>query len=318
MPAKKNKAIVPFKNEINLLVGVPGSGKSTLAKKLVKGKGKVKLSRDEFRHMLTDLWYPGEEIEHLVSSLIDNATRSALASGYDVILDNTHCNMKTIKETISKFGKEARIVLTFVGSELSMKQIKEQNLNRDKAVPEDVIDRMYKGFTHIIKNKAEVMQHIADVATQSFTPVEFKQNPYLPKAIIVDIDGTVAHMGDRRSPFDWKKVGLDEPDQNVLSIIRALSNHYEVFFVSGRDGSCYQETMDWLVMHYSHGINPGINLLMRPAGNFEKDSIIKERIFKENFEGKYYIEMLFDDRDQVVKKYREMGLTVAQVAYGDF
>ena len=87
MPAKKNKAIVPFKNEINLLVGVPGSGKSTLAKKLVKGKGKVKLSRDEFRHMLTDLWYPGEEIEHLVSSLIDNATRSALASGYDVILE---------------------------------------------------------------------------------------------------------------------------------------------------------------------------------------------------------------------------------------
>lgn len=319
MPRAKKKELIPFQNEIILLIGVPGSGKSTYANNFIKGNpGYVKLSRDEYRHMLRNEWYPGEEIEALVSANIDAATITALTHGYNVVLDNTHCNLKTVKETIVKFGKKARIVLKVIGAELTIKQIYAQNLSRDKAVPEAVIDRMYKGFKAVIKAKSELLTLINDTAAGTVVVAPYTQDPRLPKAIIVDIDGTVAHMDDRRGPFEWHKVGLDRPDQNVLSVIRALSNHYEIFFVSGRDGSCREETMEWLVKHYSWGINPGINLLMRPAGNFEKDSIIKERIFEQEFKGKYYIEMLFDDRNQVVEKYRSMGLTVAQVAEGDF
>lgn len=57
---------------------------------------------------------------------------------------------------------------------------------------------------------------------------------------------------------------------------------------------------------------------MRPEGNNEKDSIIKRRMFDEYIRGKYYVDFVLDDRNQVVEMWRNMGLTCLQVAEGDF
>jgi hypothetical protein len=57
---------------------------------------------------------------------------------------------------------------------------------------------------------------------------------------------------------------------------------------------------------------------MREEGNNEKDSIVKRRLFEDNIRGKYYIEYVLDDRNQVVDMWRNMGLTCLQVAEGDF
>lgn len=137
----------------------------------------------------------------------------------------------------------------------------------------------------------------------------------LPKAIIVDIDGTLAKMNGR-GPFEWMRVGEDlvnEPIRHIVNLYQA-SGHTVIIF-SGRDSVCREVTENWLSDNFI-GYN---SLFMRPQGNNEKDSIIKRRLFDENVNGKYDIQFVLDDRNQVVDMWRkDLGLTCLQVNYGDF
>ncbi len=146
-----------------------------------------------------------------------------------------------------------------------------------------------------------------------YTPPVWDSN--LPDAIICDIDGTLAHNVSGRSPYDWKRVGEDALDhiiQNILSIY--CDANYEIILLSGRDEVCRPETEEWLKKHII-----GYDFLyMRPKGNNEKDSIIKERIYREHIEGKYNVLFVLDDRKQVVDMWRSLGLKCLQVQPGDF
>ena len=57
---------------------------------------------------------------------------------------------------------------------------------------------------------------------------------------------------------------------------------------------------------------------MRKTGDFRKDSIVKKELFDENVRGKYNIEFVLDDRNQVVEMWRSIGLVCLQVADGNF
>lgn len=131
-----------------------------------------------------------------------------------------------------------------------------------------------------------------------------------PTAIMVDIDGTLAHMVNR-GPFDWKRVGEDELDEIVASITR----HYKhVVIMSGRDSICRSETEKWLAKHdirYN-------KLVMRPANDNRPDEIVKWELYEQHVELEYTIEFVLDDRNKVVKMWRENGLKCLQVAEGDF
>jgi hypothetical protein len=57
------------------------------------------------------------------------------------------------------------------------------------------------------------------------------------KAIIVDVDGTLADMRGVRSPFEWDKVLQDKPhldviDQQVLKNIKLSLLQVEMVFVN--------------------------------------------------------------------------------------
>jgi len=136
----------------------------------------------------------------------------------------------------------------------------------------------------------------------------------LPKAIIVDIDGTLAKMNGR-GPFDWHRVSEDDINPAVQLLVGLASYYCEIIIFSGRDSVCRQATVDWLREHKI----PWNNLFMRPQGNFEKDAIIKRRLYDEHVLGKYDIQFVVDDRNQVVDMWRkDLGLTCFQVDYGDF
>lgn len=137
----------------------------------------------------------------------------------------------------------------------------------------------------------------------------------LPKAIIVDIDGTLAKMNGR-GPFDWHRVGEDlvnEPVRHLVNLYQG-SGHKIIIF-SGRDSVCREQTRQWLadnLIGYNY-------LFMRPEGNFEKDAIIKRRMFDNHVDGIFDIQFVVDDRNQVVDMWRkDLGLTCFQVDYGDF
>jgi hypothetical protein len=57
---------------------------------------------------------------------------------------------------------------------------------------------------------------------------------------------------------------------------------------------------------------------MRLLGDQRKDSVVKREIFDREVRDHYRIVGVFDDRAQVVRMWRSLGLTVFQVAEGDF
>jgi uncharacterized HAD superfamily protein len=137
-----------------------------------------------------------------------------------------------------------------------------------------------------------------------------------PKAFMVDIDGTLAHMRDYRGPFDWHKVHLDDVDDTVADIVTNLwaSKEYVVIVMSGRDAECFNETWKWLE---DNGI-PFDHLLMRSEKDMRKDNIVKAELFDAYVRDNFDVQFVLDDRDQVVEMWRAMGLTCLQVAPGNF
>ncbi len=136
------------------------------------------------------------------------------------------------------------------------------------------------------------------------------------KAIIVDVDGTLADMRGVRGPFEWDKVSQDKPHQDIIDLVRDLRSlkKYKIIITTGRDGVCEEATKEWVL---EHGVNYD-EFFIRKAGDFRKDNIIKSEIYMDHIRPKYDVKYVIDDRDQVVDMWRSLGLRVLQVAPGDF
>ena len=140
------------------------------------------------------------------------------------------------------------------------------------------------------------------------------------RAIIVDVDGTVADMNKgqegARQPWDWHRVGEDLPHWDVITLVRMLeAAGHAVIFVSGRDERCRAVTAEWLdiFVHVEYHA-----LHMRAAKDNRADDIVKEEIYLKEIEPLYDVKFVFDDRNKVVAMWRSHGLRVLQVADGDF
>lgn len=138
----------------------------------------------------------------------------------------------------------------------------------------------------------------------------------LPKAIMCDIDGTLAHgIMVTRKPYEWHKVDTDSYDDAIGTLIGLYHREaYTIILMSGRDSSCRELTEDWLKRHgvrYDH-------LYMRAQGDNRPDNEIKAELYRAHIEGKYHVEFVLDDRNRVVKTWRDLGLRCFQVAEGDF
>ena len=133
----------------------------------------------------------------------------------------------------------------------------------------------------------------------------------------------MAHTSGKRSPYDYSKVDVDDLDVSIRKIAQAtltgLNDEYsgeycDLIILSGREDLCRNSTVEWLEKNnifYDE-------LFMRKTGDHRKDSIIKEEIFWEHIEPNYNVIAVFDDRDQVVKMWRSLGLKCLQVDYGNF
>lgn len=140
-------------------------------------------------------------------------------------------------------------------------------------------------------------------------------------AVIVDIDGTIAlrpNTPGARGPFNWDRVLEDEPNQIVIDVLKAWITRWpdnRVILVSGRDSICRVDTEAWL---FGNKV-PYHDLYMRPQGSFEKDTVVKKKIYNEYIKPYFRVEFVLDDRDSVVQMWREeLNLTCFQVAPGAF
>jgi hypothetical protein len=142
-----------------------------------------------------------------------------------------------------------------------------------------------------------------------------------PTALLCDVDGTLADMGKgqpgRRRPYDWPRVSEDQPVKPIIELLSILRPAVdEVIFLSGRDEICRSDTWHWLEAHIAD--HEDDQLYMRPHKDNRADHEVKLEIYRRHIEPRYHVAFVLDDRDQVVKMWRSIGLTVLQVADGAF
>lgn len=154
--------------------------------------------------------------------------------------------------------------------------------------------------------------------------------------VVVDIDGTIANDRERANKwltdetymqFDtdrwdgyYSECSLDKPIQPIIDLVKTLSKTYRIIFCTGRRESCRKDTVRWLLEAglITPGVNEGTLILMRPDGNHEKDWTLKPKLLEEFFIKKEDVAFILEDRNRMVKKWRELGFTCLQVADGDF
>jgi len=138
------------------------------------------------------------------------------------------------------------------------------------------------------------------------------------KAVIVDIDGTVAIRDDElRDPFttEFDKLVADTPQSRIVDLVALFfNNDYKIIYVTGRDGQAEEGTREWLRLYTP----PYAHLYMRTPNDMRKDTLVKREIYKSKIEPHYDVHYVLDDRNQVVDMWREIGLVCLQVAPGDF
>ena len=138
-----------------------------------------------------------------------------------------------------------------------------------------------------------------------------------PKAIICDIDGTLALrpvLG--RDPYDMSRVSEDLVRPETSTIVALMwEAGFDVIFCSGRDETAREDTAKWIKnnVHVSAFL-----LLMREKGDGRKDAEVKQEMLDRHILPDYDVFCVFDDRRQVVQMWRANGLTVFDVADGDF
>ena len=301
--------------KVVLTIGVPGVGKSTWAEgQRNADKGCVVISRDDIRAALFGKNHDHNNFhqEKTVTVIQNGMIKSSLnnKSVTRIIIANTNLKnkhrsalMKTIQSIADEVGRD--VTIDFKVFDTDWNTVISRNFRRgEKAVPIDVLRRMYTDYL-VYREKSHV----------------YSPKKSLPKAVIFDIDGTLAD-NSHRSPYMLDTCDKDTVIQFTLNMLNVYKNSgYKIIIVSGRhsgksaDINCYRDkTVQWLNdnnIHYDE-------FFMRPAGCFDKDDDLKQNIFFDYIAPKYNVELAVDDRDRVVEMWRRIGVNCAQVNFGAF
>jgi hypothetical protein len=169
--------------------------------------------------------------------------------------------------------------------------------------------------------------------------------------VIFDLDGTLALIEKRRlkagsptghtpviSKMDWdvffnpENIQLDEPNYPVIKMAQMFAQDgFKIVIFSGRNDRSFFTTKEWLLRY-----NVPYDLLVMRPDKFQKDAwpiaqgnpatsdmrympdeILKKKML-DTFLNKDEVFLVVDDRDKVVKMWRDLGLNTFQVAEGDF
>lgn len=274
-----------------LTVGIASSGKSTWAREFEsKNPSYTIVCRDDIRremmggHLVWAKWQWGREGE--VTNTHESHMRHAHACGLNIIVADTNLNAKN-RAKVQRFLESLGYEVEIKDFPITLEQAWKRDAQREGGVGHDILAKQWQQWLEYINHK----KYVPDISK--------------PEAIIVDIDGTLAHM-DGRSPYDWDKVHTDKVDSIVKSIVKHFHETKSVIIVSGRDGACKDITQDWL----TDNCIPYNELFMREAKDQRKDSIVKSEIFWRDIAPYYNVECVIDDRPQVVRMWLDLGLKV--------
>jgi predicted kinase len=303
---------------LTLTRGLPASGKTTWARawQAEHPEGRARVNRDNLRAQV----FGGEgvlpwAVEQQITAMQQAIVRTALAAGMDIVVDDMNLR--------AKYARVWADLAHAVGADFAVHDLIDVPL---EACIERDAKRQREGYRHVgekvirdLHGKFLASGRLPDItgtpAAAGGPARQYIPDEMLPLAWLVDVDGTLARMVEGgRGPYDWHRVGEDEPNGPVLSLVTALADQAAIVVMSGRDESCRAETEAWL---HEHGVSFDV-LLMRLAGDSRKDSVVKSELFWKHVASNWSVRGVVDDRNQVVDMWRNLGLMCAQVAPGDF
>ncbi|MEN2799339.1 AAA family ATPase [Capnocytophaga sputigena] len=302
-------------SKLLILVGAPGSGKSTFARYFLRTEDNwIRVNRDDFRLMQfgDSLMIPF--YEERISKMVEASVLTLLKSDTNVIIDATNTSLRTIQDMIHTYTEYADIsfkVFDLPVDEL-VKRCDKRYEETGKFISKSVVERNVANLKHTLEkfDFAPIPRKV-QVATTSYAT----QDKNLPKAVICDLDGTLSLLNGR-DPYNAATCDNDLLNEPVAAALKmAKQQGYQVILLSGREDKFREPTMRFLDKHQI-----GYDLLlMRTSNDFRKDNIIKRELFESEIQGKYFVEFLLDDRNQVVDMWRkDLHLPCFQVNYGDF
>ena len=302
-------------SKLLILVGAPGSGKSTFARYFLRTEDNwIRVNRDDFRLMQfgDSLMIPF--YEERISKMVEASVLTLLKSDTNVIIDATNTSLRTIQDMIHTYTEYADIsfkVFDLPVDEL-VKRCDKRYEETGKFISKSVVERNVANLKHTLEkfDFAPIPRKV-QVSTTSYAT----QDKNLPKAVICDLDGTLSLLNGR-DPYNAATCDNDLLNEPVAAALKmAKQQGYQVILLSGREDKFREPTMRFLDKHQI-----GYDLLlMRTSNDFRKDNIIKRELFEGEIQGKYFVEFLLDDRNQVVDMWRkDLHLPCFQVNYGDF
>lgn len=301
--------------------GLPGSGKSTKAKELraslvEQGWEAFRINRDLLRVMLHyGVWNPlneGATMDVQMASVKALLGKKHTGKNLAVIIDDSNLTERHLarwKEVAAEFSAE--YVLNDMETPIEI------CIERDAKRPDgERVGRL----------------RIFEMAMQS---------GYIPagtKFIVSDLDGTLAQI-DHRLHFvknpqnlpdfkkDWKgffdAIPQDELRPEVMAMVtksfadaeyKAADGEkvYKIIF-SARPERTREATEAWLE---KMGILSEFDtVIMRPDGDSRQDDEMK-RVMYDRYLRKYNVLEIFDDRQRVIRVWKELGLNVTDVGPG--
>lgn len=229
--------------------GLQASGKSTWAKGEVSRSGGTwkRINKDDLREMLdAGVWSSAKE--KFIIKARDTLLTAAIKQGFNVIIDDTNLDDKHWKDVKALLTRmDIDVTLREQCFSVDLDEAIKRDAARPKPVGEEAINATWKRY---IKGKTGVMQPRMEVMYARAHRSAIEQDPKLPKAIICDLDGTLALMGDR-SPYDASACDVkDRPNPPVVEAVRLFHNAgYRIVFVSGRDEKDRAPTERFIIKH---------------------------------------------------------------------
>ena len=292
-------------NKIIVLQGCPCSGKSTYAQN-VKDEHTEVVNLDTIRMELGGGKFSFDN-EDKALAIEEKMIRDAITNGQDAMIDATNLNPKKITKW-KALAKELDCPIEFKMFYIPFSEAMKRSKARKEAGGLYIDKKTMKGF---------YLKYFPEQYKDELTDkrVILEPNVALPNCVICDLDATLAlHQG--RDPFDWDKIPTDKIDTRLRYLLnRFMSDSISVMFVTGRNNSARQATLDWLNEHLMFN---NWNLFTRDNNDFSSGDDYKEKVYHENIEGKYNVICVFEDSNKCVKRWRELGLLTCQVENNDY
>lgn len=287
-----------------LLVGPQGSGKSTLAKELSHLLTATRVSQDEHG-----------KLGHM------NLFLAEIKNNANIIVDRINHTKEQRNRYLSiarEAGYETQIIVLHVPFAECLSRCdlrKDHETIKDLATAKNAIEMFFCKYERVDESEADIIDR------------RWPQNHTKINAIYCDLDGTLCDTSHRQHHVqppegqkkNWsaffKGIADDPVNEPVMEVLNGMQlARYQIVYCSGRNNQYRDVTREWLDKNWA----PYGELYMRQDNDSRPDYIVKEILLDFEVLTRYNILFCLDDRNQVVEMLRRRGLTVFQVAPGDF